>query len=114
MAAAANRTNAPISEKTFTIAGILTTVYGLDELPHGCQSVSCLWLLHPRLASKEYMSPVAVDNINAWNQQRPANSKVGLIAVAFDQRNHGGRKVTALSNEAWRDGNPLHAQDMFR
>ncbi|RFU30952.1 hypothetical protein B7463_g5384, partial [Scytalidium lignicola] len=103
----------PISEKIFTIAGILTAVYGLGELPAGCKSVSCLWLLHPRLQTKQYMTSVASDCIHGWYQHRSADPQVGLIAVAFDQRNHGSREVTALANEAWKAGNSSHAQDMF-
>jgi hypothetical protein len=104
----------PISPKTFHIAGILTTVYGLEELSQGCKSVSCLWLLHPRLATKQVMESVASTSISDWNQRRSSDRNVGLIAVAFDQRNHGSREVTSLANEAWKGGNPTHAQDMFR
>jgi hypothetical protein len=99
-----------ISAKTFHIAGILTTVYGLEEVPASSKSISCLWLLHPRLQTKQIMANVASDCINDWNQRRPADHKVGLIAVAFDQRNHGTREVNALANEAWRQGNKSHAQ----
>lgn len=108
-----------ISSKTYHIAGILTTVYGLDELDAQCDSVACLWLLHPRLQTKDIMSPVAASFIYAWNTRRKSlsssnpSSKKGLIAVAFDQRNHGSREVDKLANEAWRSGNPRHAQDMF-
>jgi hypothetical protein len=38
---------------------------------------------------------------------------LGVIAVSFDQRNHGTRLVDKLANEAWRSGNDRHAQDMF-
>lgn len=104
----------PISSKTFHIAGILTTVYGLQELDGACKSISCLWLLHPRLGTKQKMESVASTCINDWNRRRSPDRAVGLIAVAFDQRNHGSREVTPLANEAWRGGNPTHAQDMFR
>lgn len=103
-----------VSSKIFHIAGILTTVYGLEELNKGCKSISCLWLLHPRLATKQIMASVASTCINEWSQRRSSERNVGLIAVAFDQRNHGSREVTPLANEAWRSGNPTHAQDMFR
>lgn len=105
-----------ISKKTYPIAGILTTVYGLDELPPQTTEIACLWLLHPRLATQERMSGIAQSVITDWNRrirdgaQQPAK---GLIAVAFDQRNHGTRLVDALGNEAWKQGNPRHAQDMF-
>lgn len=63
------------------------------------------------------MEPIAASTILAWNK-RAADGKGGknpkaLIAVSFDQRNHGSRLVDPLANEAWRQGNPRHAQDMF-
>jgi pimeloyl-ACP methyl ester carboxylesterase len=100
-----------VSAQTFTIAGILVTVHGIDEVPPTATSVACLWLLNPRLQTKETMAPVAAQIITAWNARQPKN--VGLIAAAFDQRNHGSRLIDPLHNEAWRQGNPRHAQDMF-
>ena len=106
-----------ISAQTYTIAGILTTVHGLAEVSPSAASVACLWLLHPRLQTKEKMAPIADDIISAWNKRvqngRAGNHPAGLIAVSFDQRNHGSRLVDKLHNEAWRQGNPRHAQDMF-
>lgn len=105
-----------LSKKTFCIAGIITTIYGLEELDGGIKDVACLWLLHPRLQSQECMAPVAASTINAWREekQKPKRGKtLGLICISFDQRNHGSREVNALSNEAWRGGNKTHAQDMF-
>ena len=102
------------SLKTFYIAGIVTDVYGLEEVPKDCKSISCLWLLNPRNGTKERMAPFAYSCIADWKKQRPSDSKVGLIAVAFDQRNHGTRNVYQLANESWREGNETHAQDMFR
>ncbi|EOD47820.1 hypothetical protein GTA08_BOTSDO06752 [Neofusicoccum parvum] len=107
-----------VSQKTFHIAGILTTVYGLEELSSPTQPVACLWLLHPRLQTQECMAPIAAQAIGAWNKRLQAGATgagkgKGLVAVSFDQRNHGTRLVDAVSNEAWRNGNPRHAQDMF-
>jgi pimeloyl-ACP methyl ester carboxylesterase len=106
-----------VSSQTFTIAGILTTVYGLSELPSSASEVACLWLLHPRLQTKETMAPIAAQVITAWNdrisQSRAGKTPPALIAVSFDQRNHGSREIDALHNQAWREGNPTHAQDMF-
>lgn len=106
-----------VSAQTFTIAGILVTVHGLSELPLNASSIACLWLLHPRLQTKETMAPIAGQIVSTWNQRiqdhRSAKPPKGLIAVAFDQRNHGSRQVDKLHNEAWRSGNPRHAQDMF-
>lgn len=103
-----------VSAQTFTIAGILVTVHGLAELPSSASDIACLWLLHPRLQSKEGMAPLAGQIISTYNARQSGKvGKKGLIAVAFDQRNHGSRQVDKLHNEAWRQGNPRHAQDMF-
>jgi hypothetical protein len=104
---------APISSKTFHIAGILATVYGLDEILPSHKSISCLWLLHPRLQTKQAMEPVAFSCLREW-EEKHSTGNTGLIAVAFDQRNHGSREVHPPANESWRDGNETHAQDMFR
>jgi hypothetical protein len=102
----------PVSSKTYTIAGVLTTVYGLDELASSAKEVAVLWLLHPRLQVQSIMAPVAAASIRDWNGRSASKSK-GLIAVSFDQRNHGTREATPLANESWKQGNPTHAQDMF-
>ena len=106
-----------ISKETHCIAGILTTVYGLQELPEEIQEVACLWLLHPRLQTQACMEPIASSTIHEWNERQRATKRkdrtIGLIAVSFDQRNHGTREVDTLANEAWRSGNSRHAQDMF-
>ena len=107
------------SKKDFMISGMLITVFGLDELPAQATDVACLWLLHPRLNSKEGMEPIASSAISDWNNRRKegqveaGQQNKGLIAVSLDQRNHGTREVDKLANEAWRSGNPRHAQDMF-
>ncbi|OJJ43357.1 hypothetical protein ASPZODRAFT_136203 [Penicilliopsis zonata CBS 506.65] len=106
-----------VSRRQYPIAGILTTVYGLNELSSPTSEIACLWLLHPRLGSQEAMSQLATLAITDWNKkilQGQAGPKAkGLIAVSFDQRNHGTRIVDPVANEAWRSGNPRHAQDMF-
>ena len=106
-----------VSEETFSIAGILTTVYGLQELHSNTKDVACLWLLHPRLQSQACMKPVAASAIHHWDQRlqqlKSGKPAVGLIAVSFDQRNHGSREVDELANQAWNAGNQRHAQDMF-
>lgn len=103
-----------ISQKVYAIAGIQVTVFGLQELRPEAAEVACLWLLHPRLETQERMAGIANSTITDWNgriQETP--SAKGLIAVSFDQRNHGTRLVNPLANESWKQGNPRHAQDMF-
>lgn len=101
-----------IPGEEYTIAGIACTVYGLDKLPEDVQELAILWLLHPRLQKAATMAPIGAQAIDHWNQSR-ASGRKGLIAVTFDQRNHGGRMANKISNEAWRQGNERHAPDMF-
>lgn len=111
------QSSSSVSKKTFVIAGILTTVYGLDELLLETKNVACLWLLNPRLLTQAYMEPVAFSALNHWNERLKHKQDVshlqGLIAASFDQRNHGSRLVSPLANESWKSGNKQHAQDMF-
>lgn len=102
------------SAREYHIAGILVTVYGLDELRKDVQNVACLWLMHPRLQKHTVMAPIAGATITDWNKKLDsARESKGLIAVSFDQRNHGTREVNKLANESWKGGNPTHAPDMF-
>ncbi|EXJ85186.1 hypothetical protein A1O3_05861 [Capronia epimyces CBS 606.96] len=111
----------PISAVQHHMAGLQVTVFGLNELPSSATEVAVLWLLHPRLQSQACMAPFAAHLITEWNQRRSTRQHhakgegagKGLIAVSFDQRNHGTRLVSATANEAWRSGNEQHALDMF-
>ncbi|TEA20031.1 hypothetical protein C8034_v008739 [Colletotrichum sidae] len=105
-----------VSKMTIHMSGLLCDVYGLSELAtERPASVSCLWLFHGRLQSKEIMGDFAsrVVSRHATQQQPPLGGGRGLIAVAFDQRNHGTRLVLDTANGSWRDGNATHAVDMF-
>ena len=107
----------PVSKRAYCVAGLSVNVYGLDELRKDSEGVACLWLLHPRLQDQACMEPIAFSAINAWNKHLQAAKKgpgmQGLIAVSFDQRNHGSRKIDETANLDWRSGNERHAQDMF-
>lgn len=50
---------AAVFEKFFAIAGNHVAVFGLSELLSHESEVACLWLLHPRLATKESMASIA-------------------------------------------------------
>ncbi|KAI0595472.1 hypothetical protein F4775DRAFT_370757 [Biscogniauxia sp. FL1348] len=105
-----------ISKTTLLITGLQVDVYGLAELaPHPAPSVSCLWLHHPRGRRREDMAGIAHQVLGAYYYGGKRAGRRGLIAVAFDQRNHGTRAVdgSGRANGAWREGNPTHAQDMF-
>ncbi|EFX01531.1 hypothetical protein CMQ_6473 [Grosmannia clavigera kw1407] len=101
---------APVSVRTLHIAGILVDIYGVDELPPDVQAVTVLWLHHPRLRARDDMAAMAAQAVHAAARPVP---RAGLIAAAFDQRNHGSRAASDPANDAWREGNPRHAQDMF-
>lgn len=101
-----------VSVETLAVTGIMVDVYGLQELPSNLTHVSVLWLHNPRLGTKARMAPMAQRAVGEYNATRQASSTRGLIAAAFDQRNHGTREVHPLSNQSWKKGNPHHAQDM--
>lgn len=100
------------------IAGLFVTVYGYNELHLKTMQCACIWLLHGRLQSQEYMEPLATLLIKSWNKKRHEDTNAdsrqrGLFAVSFDQRNHGSRLVDEEANKTWTEGNKAHAQDMF-
>ncbi|KAK4246263.1 hypothetical protein C7999DRAFT_33306 [Corynascus novoguineensis] len=111
----------PISRTTIQMAGLLVDVYGLTELAPAATipRVSCLWLHHPRGHSKGYMADIAARCVGAWNNANnnatgtAGGPQRGLVALAYDQRNHGTRAVDGRAIGSWRQGNPMHAIDMF-
>ena len=102
-----------VSCTTLVAAGLQVDVYGLSELPAGATAVSCLWLFHGRLNRKEHMAETAHRVLAAYNARRQQPPGRGLIATAFDQRNHGTRVADPRASQSWKKGNPTHAQDMF-
>ncbi|KAI6264737.1 hypothetical protein MCOR28_000276 [Pyricularia oryzae] len=101
-----------ISASEKHIAGHMVTVHGLSELSPDASHVSILWLHHGRTRSSADMADIAARTVGAWNLEQQSKER-GLIGIAFDQRNHGTRKIFPKANDAWRGGNPYHAQDMF-
>ncbi|KAK0946651.1 hypothetical protein LTR29_001820 [Friedmanniomyces endolithicus] len=102
----------PLSWRRYNIAGLLVTVYGLQELPSDVSEVTCLWLLHGRGDTQDSMGHAAAGLLGAWNQRRQPGQK-SLIAVCVDQRNHGSRMIDNVANVSWKQGNPTHGPDMF-
>jgi hypothetical protein len=102
-----------VSKKTLLIAGLDVDIYGLSELPATATSITCLWIHHPRARRKEDMGYVANEVVSAFHASPSTTSVRGLIAVAFDQRNHGSRLRSDIRNDSWKKGNSTHAQDMF-
>lgn len=94
------------------VAGILVTIYGLQELPPDISEVACMWLLHGRGDTQDSMAYTAAGLLGAWNGQRRQGQK-HLICICFDQRNHGSRMIDNTANVSWKQGNPTHGPDMF-
>lgn len=106
----------PVSWQRHNIGGILTTVYGTDELPQHPDEVVALWLLHGRGDTQDSMAYTAAAMLEAWNSQRRQHqhpNQKGLICICFDQRNHGSRMIENRNNISWKQGNPTHGPDMF-
>ncbi|KAK1978482.1 hypothetical protein LZ30DRAFT_728757 [Colletotrichum cereale] len=116
-----------VSKTTLPMSGLLCDVYGLEELvKRRASAVSCLWLHHPRLRAKEDMGDFASRVIARWEEMASSSSSAvagngasggdggrALIAVAFDQQNHGTRTVAPTASDSWREGNATHALDMW-
>ena len=102
----------PISWRRYNIAGILVTIYGLEELRPGVAEVTCLWLLHGRGDTQDSMGLAAAGFLQSWNSRRLPDQK-SLISICFDQRNHGSRMIDNRANVSWKQGNPSHGPDMF-
>lgn len=105
----------PVSWKRHNIGGILTTVYGIEELPKSPSEIVAFWLLHGRGDTQDSMAFTAAALLNAWNSHpnRKEQGSKGLICVCFDQRNHGSRMVENDDNVSWKQGNANHGLDMF-
>ncbi len=93
----------PLSWRRYNIAGLLVTVYGLQELLPDVSEVTCLWLLHGRGDTQDSMGHAAAGLLGAWNQRRQPGQK-SLIAVCIDQRNHGCRMIDNVANVSWKQG----------
>lgn len=106
-----------VSKSTIPMSGLLVDVYGLTELSaQNPSSVSCLWLFHGRGRKKEDMGDFAsriIARHTTTTAAAAASPARGLIALAFDQRNHGTRLVSEIANESWKSGNEKHAVDMY-
>ena len=106
-----------LSHKEEVVGGIPITVFGLEELHPYAHNVAVLWLLHGRGADRQELRSFAHASIKTWNErQKQAGApprKLGLLAISFDQRNHGPRETDPRATKAWAQGNPNHAQDMI-
>ncbi|KAK3059164.1 hypothetical protein LTR09_000730 [Extremus antarcticus] len=101
---------------TIAVAGILCDVFGLDDLPSDCDEITCLWALHGRTLDRSWLHPSILETLHKHRERRTSERKGqqgGLIAVCFDQRNHGSRLVSPAANTDWLGGNKTAATDLF-
>lgn len=100
-----------------TVSGIELDVFGLEHLP-ASGPVAVAFHLHGRLGKKGALHPsVAFFYEHLQKQPTTNGSRLPLVLVCMDQRNHGTRQVDALRNYGWREDpprhNPSHAADMY-
>lgn len=104
------------SHHDLQIGGINTHIYGLSgacHLVHNLQQSKpwvILHLIHPRTRDYTYTEKLAHLVLEQYYKGAP---DLPMIAVTFDLRNHGARKVSDLANLDWQGSNPTHAQDMM-
>lgn len=94
------------------IGGLAVSVFGLDQLRSRSSAptfVAGIIVMHGRTQAKKDVANIC----EALCENNGVSSPNHLIAVSFDQRNHGTRLLNAKKNDAWAQGNPTHSQDMF-
>jgi hypothetical protein len=107
------------SHDVVQIAGINTHVYGVDQAVKQAAADShtshwiVLHLVHPRTRNYTYTERMAHLVLDSYYKDSADRDPLPpLVAVTFDLRNHGERKVSEKANEDWACGNLTHAQDM--
>jgi hypothetical protein len=98
------------------IGGIPVRLYGLRNLPHEGEAGLCFFM-HGRMGSIASSHGL----ISRFYQRAQAASRLPLLVVAFDHRNHGTRLMDRGRNLAWKEhsstaddlANPSHAVDMY-
>ena len=98
------------------VSGLETHIYGLEDVRKShATSVDVVFILHGRTQRWQDYEKMAVtilerDKVAGTGAASTSmQMKRSLIVVSFDQRNHGHRQVSQLANQAWIDGNELHA-----
>ncbi|ANB13126.1 hypothetical protein AWJ20_1407 [Sugiyamaella lignohabitans] len=122
MSSNSGETRAKKSEEptVLRIGGIAVYVYGLDRIGNvsSIKTLNAVYVLHPRLGDYTYSEALALAWLDSYYEFSTDN-KAPLIAVTFDNRNHGKRVIDPVGNESWAISsepnkiyNELHAQDM--
>ena len=98
----------PNDKTTLCVSGLDVHAYGLKDVRDSQPtSVDVVFLLHGRTSKYQDLKQWVWAILSTDKAARAMDR--GLIVVSFDQRNHGHRQVSALSNLSWADGNEVHA-----
>lgn len=84
----------PRSSKTeLVIGGVRVYIYGLDNLKEKSGvDIACLYLAHNRTRTYLVTEGIAHEVLNRYRNDG-RSKKMELIAVTFNERNHGDREV---------------------
>ncbi|KAI9221399.1 Alpha/Beta hydrolase protein [Blastocladiella britannica] len=104
-----------VQVRAMDVGGIALTVYVPAAIAAATAPVPTrvVFCLHGRQGSQRDMAPVARALATL------ASATLPIVAVTFDQRNHGGRMVREDANNGWPtdpardDGNQMFAFDMY-
>ncbi|KAI9190238.1 hypothetical protein H9P43_001671 [Blastocladiella emersonii ATCC 22665] len=95
------------------VGGIALRVFGLSRLTGADAKMPCrvIFCLHGRQSTAHEMDAMC----RAYAGRSRSRDQLPIVAVAFDQRNHGGRLVREQGNCGWTGAtrNPMHAVDMY-
>ncbi|OKL61830.1 hypothetical protein UA08_02483 [Talaromyces atroroseus] len=107
------KSTTPRASKTeLVIGGVKAYIYGLEEAKQQKYSdVAVLYHVHGRTRNYLTSEGFAHEVLDRYRRDG-APKKAGLIAVAFDARNHGERMISVQANDGWGEGNETHAQDL--
>ena len=117
---------AHVSKTSFNIGGLSINVFGYQELPPVFSRASaptppevCVVIhMHGRTGSannEENIIRHLYDEIDRCKKQaaHTQQRQKDVICVSFDARNHGHRKTSDLGQKGWKEGNKLHALDLY-
>lgn len=106
---------------TIDVAGLPVNIYGLNHLtplsagnvPEVCISIH----MHGRTGSAknedELVRELWQNTIGERQGLQGTNRVRDFLIATFDQRNHGARMTNKLGQRTWKEGNPMHAVDMY-
>ncbi|KAK9446529.1 Alpha/Beta hydrolase protein [Limtongia smithiae] len=98
------------SETTVNVGGLLLHIYGAAELTPA-QKGDTVVLLHAHGRTRSHLDAANIAH-QLLHDIRAKGCRRGLVVAAFDNRNHGIRKIDDISIQSWAGGNVHHAQDM--